>query len=83
MLEATGKVTKLEDRPNSEITVTANGENVVLTGKPDYVFVDIFDHIDFDRSTPHGSMVVLKRNGHEAEYTELLENGDELNVYWA
>ena len=83
MLEATGKVTKLEARPNAEITVTANGENVVLTGKPDYVFVDIFDHIDFDRSTPHGSMVVLKRNGHEAEYTELLENGDELNVYWA
>ena len=83
MLEATGKVTKLEVRPNSEITVTANGENVVLTGKPDYVFVDIFDHIDFDRSTPHGSMVVLKRNGHEAEYTELLENGDELNVFWA
>lgn len=83
MLEATGKVTKLEVKPNSRITVKANGEDVVLTGKSDYVFVDIFDHIDFDRSTPHGSMVVLKRNGHEAEYTELLENGDTVDVYWA
>lgn len=83
MLEATGKITHMEPRPNAEITVTANGEDVVLSGKPDYVFVDIFDHIDFDRSTPHGSMVVLKRNGHEADYTELLENGDKVDVYWA
>ncbi|MCR5626941.1 MAG: rod shape-determining protein [Lachnospiraceae bacterium] len=82
--ETTGSEEIIEDAPGTtSITVTANGEKIRLTGRKEYIFVDIFDHIDFDRSTPKGSMVVIKRNGKGADYTEVLENGDNLEVYWS
>lgn len=67
-----------------EITlqVIANGVPVEMTGKPDYIFVDIFDYIDFDLSVPKGSGVETKRNGKYAQYMEKLENGDVLEIYW-
>ncbi|MBU5675383.1 pilus assembly protein PilM [Alkaliphilus sp. MSJ-5] len=45
------------------------------------IFVDIFDYIDFDRSTVQGKLVLLL-NGHDANYTDFIETGDEIKVYW-
>ena len=68
--------------PPVSIKVTANGQSVTLTGKSEYVFVDVFNFMDFDLSTPQGSAVVTKCNGHDAQYMEALHNGDVLEIYW-
>jgi len=59
-----------------------NDQAVTLTGKRSYIFVDVFDHIDFDLSKPHGKMVVTKKNGMRAEYSENIKDGDRLDIYW-
>ena len=67
---------------NTVITVVANGETVFMTGKNDYIYVDIFDYIDFDLSTPQGSSVVTLLNGARASYVDVLKNGDQIEIYW-
>lgn len=67
---------------DDSITVTVNDELVTLSGKVNYVFVDVFDYIDFDLKTPHGKMVITKKNGMRAEYSERISNGDRLDIYW-
>ena len=64
------------------VTVMVNGDPVVMKGKKNYIFVDVFDYIDFDLSTPHGSSVVTKRNGENAGYVDVLAEGDSLEIYW-
>ncbi|MDE6421133.1 MAG: cell division FtsA domain-containing protein, partial [Lachnospiraceae bacterium] len=64
------------------VTVMVNGDPVVMRGKKNYIFVDVFDYIDFDLSTPHGSSVVTKRNGENAGYVDVLAEGDSLEIYW-
>lgn len=67
---------------NAIVYVTVNQKKVILSGKPDYIYVDVFDHIDFDLSKPQGSTVVLKLNGVDAGYTDVLKTGDILDIYW-
>lgn len=64
------------------IHVTANQAPVTLKGKPTYVFVDIFDHIDFDLAQPQGRTVVTLLNGRKAQFTERLKEGDAIEIYW-
>lgn len=64
------------------IHVVVNEELVTLKGKPDYVYVDVFDYIEFDLSKPQGKMVETLINGRKAQYTELLSNGDRLEIFW-
>lgn len=72
-------------RPEMEtqtITVFANGVPAVLSGKKSYVFVDIFDVIDFDLSKPQGTGIVTKLNDRDAQYMEELHQGDKIEIYW-
>jgi cell division protein FtsA len=69
-------------KDDTEMIVTVNGEVITLHGKTSYIFVDVFDYIDFDLSKPHGKMVVTKKNGMRAEYSEYLKEGDRLDIYW-
>lgn len=71
-----------EEKQTTEVQVIANGVPVLMTGKRDYIFVDIFDYIHFDLSTPQGSGVETQRNGQHAQYMDRLENGDVLEIYW-
>lgn len=76
-----------EDMPSEprlpvQICVTVNGRAVFLKGKPAYVFVDVFDYIEFDLSTPKGKGIVTRRNGRDAQYMEQLANGDVIEIYW-
>ncbi len=64
------------------IIVTVNGEQIKLTGKKNYVFVDVFEYIDFDLSKPQGSGIVTNLNGREAQYMESIRSGDTIEIYW-
>ena len=66
---------------NKRVIVMVNRKPVVLHGKPKYVFVDIFDYIDFDLSTPQGA-IVTTLNGVQAQFMEELHDGDMIEVYW-
>jgi hypothetical protein len=64
------------------VTVSVNGQPVQLTGKKEYVFVDVFEKIDFDLSKPKGSGIVTRLNGREAQYMESIRSGDTIEIYW-
>ncbi len=66
----------------SAVTVAVNGRPVTMTGKVNYVFVDVFSFIDFDLSAPAGRAIVTRLNGRNAEYMEPLKTGDVLEIYW-
>lgn len=66
----------------TDIPVMVNGQNIVLRGKKNYIFVDVFDYIDFDLKTPHKGSVVTKLNGVDASYTGQLKPYDKIEIYW-
>lgn len=65
------------------ITVTVNGKVVTLTGKNSFVFVDVFDYIDFDLSKPQGKGIITNVNGSKTQYMDVLNNGDVIDIYWS
>ena len=69
--------------PTEPITiyVMVNGSPVAMSGKPKYVFVDIFNYINFDLSKPQG-VIVTTINGHDANYMEELHDKDIIEIYW-
>lgn len=64
------------------IRVTVNGQEIQMSGKSEYVFVDVFQYIDFDLSRPKGSGIVTNLNGREAQYMESIHSGDVIEIYW-
>lgn len=64
------------------ITVFVNKKPVNLPPKKsDYLFVDVFNHIDIDLTTPKG-LIVLKLNGRNASYTDHIKSGDNIEIYF-
>ena len=64
-----------------ELQVLVNEEAVVLKGKDKYVFIDIFDFIDFDLTYPKGNLKLIL-NDKKAGYQEELNNGDVIKILW-
>lgn len=62
--------------------VVVNKAPVVLSGKTEYVYVDVFDFINFDLSSPQGTGIVTLLNGKDAQYMEPLRPGDVIDIYW-
>lgn len=63
------------------IGVVVNGRAVQMSGKKKYVFVDVFDYIEFDLSKPQGDIITTV-NGRPAEYMEELHGGEVIEIYW-
>lgn len=76
------KTEKVIDNRTKKITVVVNGESVVLDNKDSYVYVDVFDHIDFDLSKPQGEGIVTLLNKKSADFLEELKDGDIVEIYW-
>ncbi|WP_242993382.1 cell division FtsA domain-containing protein [Lachnotalea glycerini] len=77
------KEDKLEQ--NEEIVnlnITVNKKAVTLKGKNKYVFVDIFDWIDFDLRNSKGREIVTLLNGEKTKYTQELHAADRVEIYW-
>ena len=64
------------------IQVMVNGEPIRLEGKTGYIFVDVFDYINFDLSVPQGSGIATELNGKNAQYMEPIHSGDVIKIYW-
>jgi cell division protein FtsA len=65
-----------------DIKVTVNGKSVYLKNKKtQYIFVDIFNYIDFDLTKPKGN-IMLKLNGKNASFTDEIHYGDVIDIYW-
>ena len=73
---------KSEFGDEKSITIRVNGDLVTLSGKSEYVFVDVFDYIDFDLSNPKGKGIETIHNGKPAMYMNALNDGDDLKIYW-
>ncbi|MBQ9118587.1 MAG: cell division protein FtsA [Lachnospiraceae bacterium] len=64
------------------IVIMVNGTPVTLKGKASYRVVDILDVYAFDVSTAHGSRVVIRVNGQDADFTTMLTAGNQVDLYW-
>lgn len=62
--------------------VFVNGELIVMHGKSEYVFIDVFDYIDFDLSDSRGRGIITMVNDTRAFYTQTLNEGDEIVIKW-
>lgn len=71
----------VEDVPGT-ISVVVNQMPVTLRGKQSYVFVDIFDYIDFDLQAGNGRSILTTVNGRPAEYMAPLHGGDVIIIRW-
>ncbi len=67
---------------NLSIQIIVNHQPVTLSGKKAYIYVDIFDFIDFDRSRPRGKDIITTLNGRAAQYMEPIHSGDVMEIYW-
>lgn len=67
---------------NNGISIVVNGKTILLDNhKKQYIFVDIFNYVDFDLSKPKGN-IVLKLNGRQAAFTDVIRHGDIIEIYW-
>ena len=80
--QETTEADEAEKSPADGIDVVVNEKIVHLRGKDSFIFVDVFDYIDFDLSKPQGKSVATLLNGKNAQYTEQLKTGDKLDIYW-
>ncbi len=66
------------------ITITLNGRSAELIPKEDrgpYLFVDMLNFVDIDPTKPQGD-IVLRLNGRDASYLEIIHDGDSVDIYW-
>lgn len=80
-----GKVAKTKGNGSSEgadLHVTVNGQSITLTGKKEYVFVDVFDKYDFDLKHVGGTRLVQTIDGVESDHFSPLHQGAVVEIYW-
>lgn len=71
-----------EDSEENGFMVIVNNDETLLKGKTSYMFVDIFNYINFDLTSAKGN-INLKLNGNGASYTDKLTEGDQIEVFWS
>ncbi|MCB2354455.1 cell division protein FtsA [Clostridium estertheticum] len=75
------KDNKNEQKETQNLNVKVNKNMIGLKGKDKYIFVDIFNYVDFDLTISKGNLI-LKLNGSKADYYQPLNNGDVIEIYW-
>jgi len=72
---------KDEKKDRDGIRVEVNGKELSLSGKKEYIFINIFNHLDFDIRTGKKN-ISLMLNGKKASYTDILKDGDKIEITW-
>ncbi len=84
--EADGETEDKTGKPSIEtgidLEVTVNGDDVRISGKENYIFVDVFNYIDFNPNEGNGRAIVIKQNGQPCGYSTPISTGDVLEIYW-
>lgn len=65
-----------------DVQVYINRQPVLLEGKSEYIFVDIFDFYPFDLNAGGGRAIITKLNGGDAQFTAVLKEGDQIELGW-
>lgn len=73
---------KAPEQAVTTINVMVNGMPITMTGKSSYIFVDVFDKINFNLNEGRGRAIVTKLNGEMPAYTAVLSEGDVIEIYW-
>jgi hypothetical protein len=74
-------LTKITDKIEDILEIIVNDERVILKNKDKYIFIDVFDFINFDLTRAKGTLVLIL-NGKKAGYYDALSKGDEVKIYW-
>ena len=64
------------------INVLVNDTDVVLSGKTEYLFVDVLDFYPFDTRVAKGSEVIMQVNGLPKTFADPIQDGDRIDLYW-
>ncbi len=80
--DSQAEVKEPEVDPNEVMIVIVNKKPIAMSGKKSYVFVDVFDYIQFDLTASAGRRIVTLLNGNNAQYMETLKEGDIIDIYW-
>ena len=64
------------------ISITVNGQPVVLSNKANYILVDVLDFYPVDTSVAHGERLDLEVNGMACDFTHPVEPGDIVRIEW-
>ncbi len=66
-----------------EISITVNGDAVVLKGKTNYILVDVLDFYPIDTSVAHGDHLETEINGIRCNgFTHPVKSGDNIRIEW-
>lgn len=71
-----------QENSNDCMVVMVNKQPIVMRGKDEYIFVDVFDYINFDLREAGGRNIITMLNGRQAQYMESLSEGDVIDIYW-
>lgn len=66
----------------SGLSITVNGDPVILKGKAAYIMVDVLDFYPVDTAVAHGERLEIRKNGVECNFTEPLSAGDVVIMQW-
>ena len=70
------------EAPAKAIVVKINGDKYTMPKKAKPIFVDVFDVFPFDMSKAGGTRLITRINGVDKDFTEPLNEGDEIDIYW-
>lgn len=65
-----------------DLTITVNGDTVILRNKKEYILVDVLDFYPFDLSVAKGNRLETLINGVSSDFTSPVHENDEIKIYW-
>lgn len=65
-----------------DISITVNGEPVILKNKANYILVDVLDFYPVDTSVAHGDHLEMSVNGVACDFTCPVEPGAHVRIEW-
>lgn len=71
-----------EEEKEHDIEIFINDTPVTLSGKANYIFVDLFNFYEFDLTSSRGRAIITKVNGEDAEFSAELKEGDQIQLAW-
>lgn len=78
----TNESKKASKKATEPILITVNGEVVKMPEKEKPIFVDVFDVYPFDMTKAGGTRLVTRINGVDKDFTEPLNDGDHVELFW-